>query len=290
MLEALLINQNEPLSSRFRALFSLRNVGGERAIKAISECFSDPSELFKHECAYCLGQMQDPRAIPVLISLLKDIKQETVVRHEAGEALAAIGLPSVEAVLREHVSDHAIEVAETCQIGLERIKWLGASSEETLSENPYSSVDPAPPAVDSGMKIEDLEKQLTDTSLSLFERYRAMFSLRNHGGEDCVLTLSKGLQDSSALFKHEIAYVLGQMQHEAAVSALCMTLDNLSEHPMVRHECAEALGSIANENCLAVLKKFVEDKERIVKESCIVALDMYEHETSGDFQYCIVPS
>ena len=31
---------------------------------------------------------------------------------KAGEALAAIGHPSIETVLREHVSDHAVEVIE----------------------------------------------------------------------------------------------------------------------------------------------------------------------------------
>lgn len=47
---------------------------------------------------------------------------------------------------------------------------------------------------------------------------------------------------------------------------------------MVRHEAAEALGSIATEECLPVLKEFAEDDSvpRVVKESCEVALDMVE--------------
>ncbi|XP_062521229.1 deoxyhypusine hydroxylase-like isoform X2 [Corticium candelabrum] len=289
-LEALMLDQSKSLATRFRALFSLRNVGGQQAIQAISKCFSDPSELFKHECAYCLGQMQDTTAIPILISLLKDSNQETVVRHEAGEALAAIGDPSVESVLKDHAHDHAVEVAETCQIGLDKMKYMRSPCEEKLSENPYCSVDPAPPMANADTTVIDLEKQLLDPSLSLFQRYRVIFTLRNRGSKDCVLALSKGLQDNSALFRHEIAYVLGQIQHEVAVPALIHNLENLNEHPMVRHECAEALGSIANESCVLVLKRFADDSERIVKESCFVALDMYEHETSKDFQYCTVPS
>lgn len=54
---------------------------------------------------------------------------------------------------------------------------------------------------------------------------------------------------------------------------------------MVRHECAEALGSIATDECYPVLKKYSQDKERVVRESCLVALDMWEHEASGAFQY-----
>lgn len=54
---------------------------------------------------------------------------------------------------------------------------------------------------------------------------------------------------------------------------------------MVRHECAEALGSVATDSCRKTLKEFLDDSERIVRESCEVALDMVEYELSGDFHY-----
>ena len=45
---------------------------------------------------------------------------------------------------------------------------------------------------------------------------------------------------------------------------------------MVRHECAEALGSIGNEDCVPLLNKFLADEERVVSESCMVGIDMME--------------
>lgn len=39
--------------------------------------------------------------------------------------------------------------------------------------------------------------------------------------------------------------MLGQLQDKAASVALSEVLKNMNEHPMVRHEAAEALGSIA---------------------------------------------
>ena len=54
---------------------------------------------------------------------------------------------------------------------------------------------------------------------------------------------------------------------------------------MVRHEAAEALGAIADERALALLAAHAADPEPIVADSCIVALDMLEHERSGSFQY-----
>lgn len=75
---------NRPLKERFRALFTLKNLGGSVAIDCIEKAFNDDSALLKHELAYCLGQMQNKEAIKVLKDVLEDLKQEPMVRHEAG--------------------------------------------------------------------------------------------------------------------------------------------------------------------------------------------------------------
>ncbi|XP_051893866.1 deoxyhypusine hydroxylase [Pristis pectinata] len=276
-----LVDASRPLKERFRALFTLRNLGGPVAIEWISKAFADESALLKHELAYCLGQMQDGRAIPVLRRVLQDGGQEPMVRHEAGEALGAIGKPEVLELLRNYSHDPVIEVAETCQLAVKRIEWLQNNKDQ--SESQYCSIDPAPPA--SEKDIKKLRETLLDESLPLFDRYRAMFALRNIGSKEAVLALGDGLQCSSALFRHEIGYVLGQMQHDASIPQLTAALKKMDENPMVRHECAEALGSIAKEACMEVLKEYLHDEERVVKESCEVALDMLEYENSPEFQY-----
>ena len=81
----ILNDTNRPMKERFRALFTLKNIKGELALKYIGQAFSDDSDLLKHELAYCLGQMQDPNAIPILIKVLEDVSQVPMVRHEAGE-------------------------------------------------------------------------------------------------------------------------------------------------------------------------------------------------------------
>jgi deoxyhypusine monooxygenase len=57
---------------------------------------------------------------------------------------------------------------------------------------------------------------------------------------------------------------------------------------MVRHECAEALGAIATDQCRQVLMRYLDDDEVIVRESCQVALDIADYENSHDFQYANV--
>lgn len=293
-------DENRPLKERFRALFTLKNIGGGIAINCISTCFKDSSALLKHELAYCLGQMQNEDANHILIEVLKDVKQEPMVRHEAGmfnnsninlkiiffilaEALGAIGTIDSVAILEQYKNDSVIEVSETCELALERIKWLQNSKNEELSDSGFTSVDPAPPAKETN--ITNLKKILLSHNETLFHRYRAMFALRNIGSAEAIEALGAALKCGSALFKHEIAFVLGQLQDEAGVTYLVECLHDQNENEMVRHESAEALGAIATEYCFDVLKKYLNDDKQIVKESCEIALDMCEYENSTEFQY-----
>lgn len=90
----------------------------------------------------------------------------------------------------------------------------------------------------------------------------------------------------SALLKHEVAYVLGQVQSAAAVDKLAEVLQDEAENPMVRHEAAEALGSIADSRCTNLLRQYLGHSEPILAESCVVALDIMDYEQSGAFGYC----
>jgi len=148
--------------------------------------------------------------------------------------------------------------------------------------NPYSSVDPAPPHPSHQNKSADeLGDILCNSGLPIFERYRAMFSLRNKGGKECVLQLCRALTDdtSSPLLRHEVAYVLGQLQHPDSVEALEISLRRHAEHEMVRHESAEALGAIEGrwDDCERILEEFSKDENIVVRESCLVALDAADY-------------
>jgi deoxyhypusine monooxygenase len=92
------------------------------------------------------------------------------VRHEAGEALGAIGRPDCLESLRRFASDAAPEVAETCQLALERIEYLQRhpGSSDDVSESPYMSVDPTPP-LPTDTPIEKLRVILLDPQERMFD-------------------------------------------------------------------------------------------------------------------------
>lgn len=81
------------------------------------------------------------------------------------------------------------QVAETCQLAVRRLEWL-QNNKENSGSSPYLSVDPAPPAEETD--VAKLREILLDESQELFERYRAMFALRNVGSQAAVLALAEG--------------------------------------------------------------------------------------------------
>ncbi|KAK6141624.1 hypothetical protein DH2020_024627 [Rehmannia glutinosa] len=307
-----LLDQNQPISERFRVLFSLRNLRGAAPAMRLSKVYDmyvivnillnlsgttrDTSNLLAHEAAFALGQMQDAEAIPALETVLNDLSLHPIVRHEAAEALGAIGLERNVPLLKNSLtSDPAQEVRETCELALSRIEELKNMS--ISKSSPFLSVDPAAPANCSS--VQELREILLNEEKSMYERYAALFALRNLGEEEAISAIVESLGANSALLRHEllsvetlemigwswflvpVAYVLGQLQNKKASDALSQVLRDVKEHPMVRHEAAEALGSIADDQCIALLEEFAKDPEPIVSQSCEVALSMLDFERSG---------
>ncbi|KAF9606568.1 hypothetical protein IFM89_026760 [Coptis chinensis] len=161
--------------------------------------------------------MQDAEAVPALEKVLQDLFLHPIVRHEAAEALGAIGLEGNIPLL-----------------------------EKTLVSDPYSGGE------------RNIERHVSAI-------YAALFALQNRC-ED-----------------------VARLQNKDATAALSRVLKNVSEHPVVRHEAAEALGSIADSQSVELLEEFAKDAEPIVSQSCEVALSMLEFERSGkSFEYLLM--
>ncbi|CAG8055292.1 unnamed protein product [Penicillium olsonii] len=310
-LRKVVTSESEPLARRFRALFSLKHLACLQppteqslpAIEAIAAGFASPSALLKHELAYCLGQTKNIESVPYLKHVVNDTEEDAMCRHEAAEALGALGYEDSLDLLKR-LRDDAKEldiIRETCDIAVDRIIWENSEAKkaEQLKPSDFGSIDPAPPMPlqSSEPCIPDLEQTLLDTKLPLFQRYRAMFGLRDLASPpdlptavDAVNALAKGLKDPSALFRHEVAFVFGQLCHPASIPSLTASLSDLSEAGMVRHEAAEALGSLGDEEGVEeTLKKFLNDPDEVVRDSVIVALDMAEFEKNGETQYALIP-
>ena len=222
-LRTCLLDLSQPIAKRTQAAFYLRTDGSDVAMQIICEALlqREDSSLMRHELAYILGQIQKNGACAVLSSILDDETEDLLVRHESAEALGAIGQSASLPLLVKYSTHHSPEIAETCQIAIDLISWnIDHASPET-HKSLYLSHDPAPPlsSIES-QSIEYLLSILLDPTQRLFVRYQAMFSLRDKNTDDAALALVRGLEDSSALFRHEIAFVLGQMQRKVSAPGI----------------------------------------------------------------------
>ncbi|MDH3611002.1 MAG: HEAT repeat domain-containing protein [Nitrosopumilus sp.] len=103
-------------------------------------------------------------------------------------------------------------------------------------------------------------------------RTRATCILVDFGGEDKVPYIAKVLKhDENELVRHEAAFSLGQMCLSSGISPLVnSTLNDPSM--FVRHEAAIALGVIGSTDAKNALEQALNDPDKPVVESAVVAL------------------
>ena len=105
------------------------------------------------------------------------------MRHEAAEAVGAIGCPGYESYMEElEKSDPHVEVRETAHLAHKRLKFVKNQTGKDFTSSDFGSVDPTPPSEETD--IEKLTLMFMDKGASLWERYRAMFALRNLSKND----------------------------------------------------------------------------------------------------------
>lgn len=117
---------------------------------------------------------------------------------------------------------------------------------------------------------------------SLASRFRALFTLKGLAILDStsdsqlsliISSIGSTFKDDSALLKHELAYVLGQIKSSKSEPILISVLKDLNQDEMVRHEAAEALGAIGLQSSIPTLKDYLQDESVSVRETCTLAIE-----------------
>ena len=105
-----------------------------------------------------------------------------------------------------------------------------------------------------------------------------MFTLRElYTEESCVAICQTLIPDNfkncSALLKHEVAFVLAQMEnvYKISVPFLLAACENPEEAAIVKHEGLVAVGEMIEDG--SVIAHLTDHKDPIVSESCAVALN-----------------
>lgn len=332
-------DDNDSALLKHELAYVLGQIQSEAAIPCLERVLQDEAEhpMVRHEAAEAMGAISSVQALPILRQFLHDANvsvRETcelalrkiefdhagVGFSTAGTSANGVGAP------HEHESEGAALARAKAAAAPPAAAAAAApptTGEDSL-EAEFLPIDPAPAhSYETDTLLASIPKyraQLTaGDALPLFERYRAMFSLRNavHAarrraqqpalaasqrntyeaqGAAAIAALADGLTDKSALFRHEICFVFGELAHPASVESMVRVLSDAHEEDMVRHEAAEALGAVVEEQeealeqpenanddstarsvqtVMQTLRRWAHDDEapRVVRESCVVALD-----------------
>jgi deoxyhypusine monooxygenase len=126
--------------------------------------------------------------------------------------------------------------------------------------------------------IAPCSRSVTSVLLLLLTRLRTGSVTIARSSSASSNKLTHNFSSSTSHRRHEIAFVFGQMSSEHSVPALLRVLRDDTQSDMVRHEAAEALGGIGAPDLRPILEEWAHkpDAPRIVRESCEVAIDMWE--------------
>lgn len=267
-------NTKTCVSAKTRALFHLRCLDTEEAALALQKCITGTSVLIDHEVAYILGQMKQPTTVPFLFSLAENKSISPIIRHEAIEALGNFEDKGLIIRIQPFLNDSISIVRESAILAIKKLEEGG------LNKDPFSryhSRDPAYP-------FEGTFEEAVDVfnSDKIEEKYKALFYFRDLNSSEAIKVLAEGFRGTSDLLRHEIAYVLGQMENPLAVDILIKVLEDEEEAEIVRHEAAEALGNIGTEKAQQCLQKFLDSEITILRESARVGLGIYDND-KGDY-------
>jgi len=299
----ILNNHTLDIKKRMNALFQLRTIGTLEAIRELQKALitEKSSDLIRHEVCYCFGQMieteENKKEIEDFLytEVFEDHnKYNPIVLHEAAEALGNIDSAHNIKLLERFLNYEDDIIKETCEISVENLNWMiktnhGETEGLDKSNLFYKTNDPAPPfnflsecPKNKYKNIEFIREILHDEKAPIYDRYRALFTLREFNSERAVEILCECFQKKfkglfSPLFKHEISFILGQMCSVAkkALKMLEEVLQDEEEDPIVRHETALALGEITQSKDL--LLKYSKHDNQLIRESCVIALDFVDY-------------
>jgi deoxyhypusine monooxygenase len=281
---------NEKIQKRTQNLFFLRSLASVPAVEALKEAFrAEPeSDLLRHEICYCLGQMNSsPEVTEAIQAFLEEVvseglenKHAKIVVHEAVEALGNLCQDGSFDLLKKYISEEDDMVKETVFLAEKMMQWLKETNEGktefmNLKKLKFKTNDPAPPfnyiKEPQYKDIQLLEEILINKSEEhdLFHRYRAMFTLRELNTPEAAESLCKPmLKEHSAtcgaLLKHEISFVVAQMEDvfDVSIPYLLESINNCDEAPVVKHESLIALGDMVTD--VKIFEPFLTHPELVV--------------------------
>ncbi|KAF7685980.1 Deoxyhypusine hydroxylase [Cucumispora dikerogammari] len=290
------------LKTKIRTINVLRNINCSLSVLLLIFLLDkeDPINIIpKHRIAYSIGQMRNPISIPFLLKHLVDEKQDSLVRHDCAEALGNFNIYYITLMCKNGINiiegliGHPIDIiSESCYLTGRKLHPYSlnymveddarnANMELTTYLAIYEKIEPyiitpiSPfKSYDPAISIGAFHKSFFDDNGEPYMRYQIMFYLRNLNNTYSVEKLGQGFKCKSKIFRHKIAFVLGQMKNTEALPILEKVVSNEEEIDMVRQEALSSIGLIGGSKAREILKKFIYHKIKVLRDSATIGLDI----------------
>ena len=121
--------------------------------------------------------------------------------------------------------------------------------------------------------MPDPKEIILDLKKSKDARIQAAFKLENIADEESIEALAKAMEtDPSPIVRHECAFALGETAASELAGPHLMKAVKEDPSPFVRHEALMALGTLGDSSFIPFVKKFLHDRDPDVAESAEIAL------------------
>lgn len=300
--KAIYESPTEDVCRKYTAIMTLRHYGNDEAAKILEEGYKGlgTSELLRHDVMYCMGQMRAHNSVSFLLERMHDPQEKSIVRHEAGEALSNLTDIKEQVIteLEKHWDSEDELLKSTVRVAVPKLKSLHKDSR--IGKKYGGTLEPAEPFNEEEVRnyfqsqglpdpqnhaelLNQVQSQLLKpySEVDEFTKYRLCYFLR----DVCDLRSKEILSDllsaenrkvTSALLRHELGFILGQVNNNEACihEALKKSSVDETEHPVVRHEAILAFYDITKDE--GFMDQFLVHDDQLIRESVEVATKMGE--------------
>lgn len=296
------LKETTDVCDKYTAMMTLRTIGTEDAAEVLEKGYPllGESELLRHDVMYCMGQMHAKNSLRFLLERMNDTNERSIVRHEAGEALANYHHLKEQIIpeMQQHWDTEDDLLRSTVRVGLGKLKSFNEKSRYGLKYG--GTIEPAEPfneaevrdyikSVGAGEPKDHAQLLSTIETLLLkdykevdeFPKYRMCYFLRDTKGKRSKEILCKLLKAAnrsvvSPLLRHELCFIMGQINEgDACIQDILkeVSLDT-TEHPVVRHEAILSFYGITDDE--EFISPFMNHENQLIRESVEVAVKIGE--------------
>ena len=272
---------------------SIEDMRANRDIDGLIERLQDSDPSIRQKATVTLGELGDARAVPSLISLLRDV--DTHSNREAMNALLKIGRPAVGPLImvledsNNFIRSKAIAVLG--RIGKPAVgpllTALGSNvsyhASEVLSEIGEPAVEPLLTILDSNVGYHAAEAlgKIGQPAVSPLivalghknndVRENAARALGNIGDARAVAPLILALDDKAMGVREYAAQALGKLGDTRAVAPLITALGDVES--TIRSKAVEALGKLGDARAVLHLIPILDDSNSVTRSLAVETLE-----------------